>query len=124
MSDIKQAKIARPAEATLLTPALADTALVAAAALLEERDLLWSTAVAAEVAVAVTVEDDVESDPLDVLVEEEADAVPVAPAALLETTLPSGNDAMGWRSSLAPQLFAVVQPVVYSSSHQDDWLMR
>lgn len=122
VSDIKHAKTARPAEETWLTPSLAETGLACTVAVLAERDSLWSVAVAAGVTVAV--DDDAEIEPLDVSVAEEADAVPDALATLLETTDPSGRDAIGWRSSLAPQLFAVSQPVLYSSSHQDDWVTR
>lgn len=117
-----QASTARATEATFLAPSLAATVLVVATAVLEERIALSSVAVTVEATVAV--DDDVDTDSLRDFVAEEADSVVVPPAVLLDTTSPPGTEAMGWRSSLASQLCAVSQPVLYSCSHQNDCVTR
>lgn len=117
-----QANRADNAKATLLTPSLAETALVATAPVLDESDALCLVTDNADAAVAV--DEDSEADLVDSTAAEEADAVPVAPTVLLETTSSPGTEAIGWRLSSAPQLLAVFQPFVYSSSHQEDWVTR
>lgn len=122
MSETMRVKITKPAEATLLTPSLAEALLVAAVDVPEVREALWLVADVADAAVAV--DEDVETDSSEAFAAEEADAVPVAPTAVVEATSPSGREALGWRFSSAPQLLAISQPLLYSSSHQDDWPTR